>query len=57
MGFVGARSLQDDDAFVSPRDGVIALVADLAIRVLSDEGELLRRLTLDTQRDYRPITP
>jgi transposase InsO family protein len=36
---------------------VIVLVADLDIRVLSEEGELLRHLTLDPEKDYQPITP
>ncbi len=35
---------------------VIVLVANLDIRVLSEEGELLRHLTLDPSRDYQPIT-
>jgi hypothetical protein len=34
---------------------VIVLVADLDVRVLSQEGELLRHLTLDPDRDYQPI--
>ena len=34
---------------------IIILVADLDIRVLSEEGELLRHLTLDTTKDYQPI--
>jgi hypothetical protein len=33
---------------------VILLVHDLDIRVLSEDGELLRRLTLDPTRDYQP---
>ena len=36
---------------------VIVLVADLDIRVLSEEGELLRHLTLDPERDYQPLAP
>jgi len=35
---------------------IIVLIADLDIRVLSTEGELLRHLTLDTTRDYQPLT-
>ena len=35
---------------------VIVLVADLDIRVLSVEGELLRHLTLDPERDYQPLS-
>lgn len=35
---------------------IIVLVADLDIRVLSTEGELLRHLTLDPTKDYQPIT-
>lgn len=34
---------------------VIVLVCDLDIRVLSEEGELLRHLTLDPTRDYQPL--
>ena len=34
---------------------IIVLVADLDVRVLSEEGELLRRLTLDPTRDYQPL--
>jgi hypothetical protein len=33
---------------------VVVLVADLDIRVLTQEGELLRKLTLDPKRDYQP---
>lgn len=33
---------------------VIMLVAGLDVRVLSSDGELLRRLTLDPSRDYQP---
>ncbi|MGH2403329.1 MAG: integrase core domain-containing protein [bacterium] len=33
---------------------VILLVHDLDVRVLSEDGELLRRLTLDPTRDYQP---
>lgn len=33
---------------------VVVLVADLEIRVLTEEGELLRELTLDPSRDYQP---
>jgi transposase InsO family protein len=33
---------------------VVVLVADLDIRVLTEEGELLRELTLDPKRDYQP---
>ena len=36
---------------------VIVLVCDLDIRVLSEEGELLRHLTLDPTKDYQPIAP
>jgi len=35
---------------------IIALVCDLDVRVLSEEGELLRHLTLDPSKDYQPIT-
>ncbi len=34
---------------------VLVLVCDLDIRVLSEEGELLRHLTLDPTRDYQPL--
>ena len=30
------------------------LVADRDVRVLSEDGELIRRLTLDPARDYQP---
>lgn len=33
---------------------VLVLVADLDVRVLSEQGELIRRLTLDPTRDYQP---
>jgi transposase len=36
---------------------VIVLVADLDIRVLSEEGELLRHLTLDPEKDYQALAP
>jgi transposase InsO family protein len=34
---------------------VLVLVCDLDIRVLSEEGELLRHLTLDPTKDYQPL--
>jgi transposase InsO family protein len=33
---------------------VLVLVADLAVRVLTEDGQLLRALTLDPSRDYQP---
>jgi transposase InsO family protein len=33
---------------------VMVLVADLDVRVLTEDGELLRALTLDPSRDYQP---
>jgi transposase InsO family protein len=33
---------------------VLVLVADLDVRVLREDGELIRRLTLDPTRDYQP---
>ena len=33
---------------------VLVLVADLEIRVITEDGELLRELTLDPDRDYQP---
>jgi transposase InsO family protein len=33
---------------------VLVLVADLDVRVLTEDGELLRVLTLDPSRDYQP---
>jgi hypothetical protein len=33
---------------------VLVLVRDLHVRVLTDDGELLRELTLDPTRDYQP---
>jgi hypothetical protein len=32
------------------------LVADLDVRALTEDGELLRALTLDPSRDYQPLT-
>ena len=34
---------------------VVILVADLDGRVLNEEGELIRHLTLDPSRDYQPV--
>jgi hypothetical protein len=34
---------------------VLVLVDGLRIRVLSEDGELLRTLTLDPSRDYQPM--
>jgi hypothetical protein len=34
---------------------VIVLVADIDIRILSEDGELFRRLALDPTKDYQPI--
>jgi hypothetical protein len=31
------------------------LVADLDVRVLTQEGQVLRGLTLDPTRDYQPV--
>lgn len=36
---------------------VLVLVADLDVRVLSEDGELLRQLTLDPARDYQRLEP
>jgi len=36
---------------------VLILVADLDVRVMTHEGELLRHLTLDPTRDYQPMDP
>jgi hypothetical protein len=33
---------------------VLALVDGLRVRVLTEDGELLRELTLDPSRDYQP---
>jgi hypothetical protein len=33
---------------------VLALVDDLRIRVITEDGELVRELTLDPSRDYQP---
>ena len=33
---------------------VLVLVADLEVRVITEDGELLRELTLDPTRDYQP---
>ncbi|HVE17547.1 MAG TPA: hypothetical protein VNB52_00610, partial [Ilumatobacteraceae bacterium] len=34
---------------------VLVLVADLDVRILSADGELLRHLTLDPSRRYQPL--
>jgi hypothetical protein len=34
---------------------VTLLVDGLDVRVISEEGELLRHLTLDPSRDYQPM--
>jgi hypothetical protein len=34
---------------------VLMLVADLDVRILDDEGTMLRHLTLDPIRDYQPM--
>ena len=34
---------------------VLALVDGLRVRVLTEEGELIRELTLDPTRDYQPM--
>jgi transposase InsO family protein len=36
---------------------VLILVADLDVRVMTHDGELLRHLTLDPARDYQPMGP
>lgn len=36
---------------------VTLLVADLHIRIITDDGQLLRELTLDPTRDYQPQQP
>jgi hypothetical protein len=33
---------------------VLVLVDDLHVRVISEDGELIRELTLDPSRDYQP---
>jgi transposase InsO family protein len=37
------------------RRRVLLLVADLDVRILSEDGELLRHLTIDPSRDYQPL--
>jgi hypothetical protein len=32
------------------------LIADQNIRVIDSEGEMIRELTLDTSRNYQPLT-
>ena len=34
---------------------VLVLVADLKVRVVTQDGELLRELILDPSRDYQPV--
>lgn len=36
---------------------VTILVADLDVRVIDDQGELIRQLTLDPSRNYQPLAP
>ena len=36
------------------RTRVLMLLADLEVRILTEEGELLRELTLDPATDYQP---
>jgi transposase InsO family protein len=36
---------------------VTILVADLEVRVIDEQGELIRQLTLDPTRNYQPLTP
>ena len=36
---------------------VLILVADLQVRVVSEDGELLRELTLDPSQDYQARSP
>jgi hypothetical protein len=33
---------------------VLVLIDELEIRVISEDGELIRELSLDTSRDYQP---
>jgi len=35
--------------------GFFLLVADLHARVVTDDSELLRHLTIDPDRDYQPV--
>jgi hypothetical protein len=35
------------------RKRVLLLVADLEVRVITEDGELIRQLTLDPTRDYQ----
>lgn len=42
------------DRLTTPKQASDLLVAGLDIRVLTEDGELLRRLTLDPSRDYQP---
>jgi hypothetical protein len=34
---------------------VTILVADLDVRVVDDQGEVIRQLTLDPTRNYQPL--
>ena len=36
---------------------IMLLVHELSVRVITEDGELLRELTLDTTRDYQPLSP
>jgi hypothetical protein len=33
---------------------ILLLVADLDVRIITDDGELLRHLTIDPTKDYQP---
>lgn len=35
---------------------VVLLVRDLSVRIITEDGELLRQLTLDPSRDYQPLS-
>ncbi len=35
---------------------IVLLVHELEVRIITDDGELLRDLTLDPTRDYQPLS-
>lgn len=48
------RSLLPMCAHAQVRTRVLVLIRELNIRVITEDGALLRELTLDPNRDYQP---
>ncbi len=53
-GTFGSRLLHIGIARAHAGTRVLLLVNDLDVRVITDEGELLRHLTIDPTKDYQP---